>query len=97
MLDRSRLPVEALPTWARLNGIKFNDIGFEKLENGSGIVAKADKGYDAQGEGAENTGPVILMSVPPDMILSLDLVHDYAKSDPYLREVLEAMGDFGRV
>lgn len=37
------------------------------------------------------------MTVPPDMVLSLDLVHEFAKSDPYLRGVLEASGDFGWV
>lgn len=95
MLNRPRLPIDALPAWARLNGIKFNDIEFEKLEFGSGIVAKADKEYSSVQE-AEGK-PEILMTVPPDLILSLDLVHEFAKSDPYLRGVLEASGDFGWV
>ncbi|GAM42862.1 hypothetical protein TCE0_044f17217 [Talaromyces pinophilus] len=93
MLNRPLLPIEALPTWARLNGIKFNDIEFAKLEFGSGIVAKTDKEYSSAQETEEK--PEILMSVPPDMVLSLDLVHELAKSDPYLRGVLEASGDFG--
>ncbi|KAI7973630.1 hypothetical protein EIK77_004236 [Talaromyces pinophilus] len=95
MLNRPLLPIEALPTWARLNGIKFNDIEFAKLEFGSGIVAKTDKEYSSAQETEEK--PEILMSVPPDMVLSLDLVHELAKSDPYLRGVLEASGDFGWV
>lgn len=95
MLNRLFLPIEALPAWARLNGIKFNDIEFQKLKFGSGIVAKADKEYSSAQE-AEGE-PEILMTVPPDMVLSLDLVHEFAKSDPYLKAVLEASGDFGWV
>ncbi|EEA25623.1 hypothetical protein TMatcc_006145 [Talaromyces marneffei ATCC 18224] len=93
MLNRQLLPIDALPAWAQLNGIKFHDIEFKKLEYGSGIVAKTDKEYSSAQEAAEK--PEILMTVPPDMVLSLDLVHEFAKSDPYLRAVLEASGDFG--
>lgn len=95
MLNRPLLSIEALPAWARLNGIKFNDIEFQKLEFGSGIVATADKEYSSLQEAEEK--PEILVTVPPDMVLSLDLVHDFAKSDPYLKGVLEASGDFGSV
>lgn len=95
MLNRPVLPIDALPAWARLNGIKFNGIEFENLEYGSGIVAKTDKEYSSAQEAEEK--PEILMTVPPDMVLSLDLVHEFAKSDPYLRAVLEASGDFGWV
>ncbi|OKL64489.1 hypothetical protein UA08_00871 [Talaromyces atroroseus] len=105
MLERSQLPIEALPAWAHLNGIKFHDsIGFEKLANGSGIVTKVDRKEDDHDDNSEirkndqeQTNNVeVLISVPSDMVLSLDLVHDFAKSDSYLREVLEALGDFGR-
>jgi hypothetical protein len=107
MLNRYQLPIDALPAWAHLNGIKFHDsIGFEKLENGSGIVAKVVKSDDNNSEirkdeqQREDRGEdevEILITVPPDMVLSLDLVHEYAKSDAYLREALEAIGEFGRV
>lgn len=109
MLNRSQLPIEALPAWAHLNGIKFHDrIGFEKLDNGSGIVAKKwdgggkndqqqEKENGDRMEEEEDGKAQVLITVPPDMVLSLELVHEYAKSDPYLREVLEAIGDFGWV
>ncbi|KAH8698545.1 SET domain protein [Talaromyces proteolyticus] len=91
MPSRSHLPLEVLPAWASLNGIKLHGIKFAKLDNGSGIVATEDQQSSLDDEEAR-----ILMTVPPDMVLSLAVVHDYAKSDRYLREVLEATGDFGR-
>jgi len=91
MLTRSLLQVEEdLPAWASLNGIQLHGVKFAKLENGTGIAAT---------EELENTAPTarVLMTVPPDMVLSSETVHGHAKSDPYLREVLETLGDFGRV
>lgn len=41
--------------------------------------------------------PQVLLQVPSDLVLSLDTVHDYSKSDRQLREVLEAVDDFGWV
>jgi hypothetical protein len=45
----------------------------------------------------DETEAPILLGIPSDLILSLETVHNYAKSDRYLREVLEAVGHFGRV
>ncbi|CRG89588.1 Trichodiene oxygenase [Talaromyces islandicus] len=80
---------EALPAWASLSGIQLHGVKFAKLENGTGIAATEDQENSVQ-------EARILMKVPPDMVLSLETVHGYAKSDRYLREVLEALGDFGR-
>lgn len=91
MLTRSFLSVEeSLPAWAGLCGIQLHGVKFAKLENGTGIAATEDQeNFESQAR--------ILMTVPPDMVLSLETVHGHAKSDRYLREVLEALGDFGRV
>lgn len=98
-MKREYLPLEALPAWSRLNGIIADGVGVQKLsssddstEKGNGIVATQDrtsKESDAQ--------PEILLQIPSDLLLSLDIVHDYAKCDGHLREVLEAVGDLGRV
>lgn len=91
MLTRSFLLVEeALPAWASLSGIQLHGVKFAKLENGTGVAATEDQ------ENSESQAR-ILLTVPPDMVLSLETVHGYAKSDRYLSEVLEALGDFGRV
>jgi hypothetical protein len=87
-----REPIEALPTWATFHGVKFNHVrigplpGFE--ERGSTVIAARE----LQGGNAEP-----LLVVPKDLIISLANVELFSRSDRHLREVLEAIGDFGRV
>lgn len=98
-MKRDYLPLETLPAWQRLNGIVLSGIAFQKLgsdehgaDKGSGIVATESK------SSSENdTKPEILLQIPFDLILSLETVQNHAKSDRYLRDVLEAIGEFGRV
>jgi len=94
-MKRDSLPIESLPAWLRLNGIKANGVAFQKLgsEKGTGIVAVQDQMSSED----ETAAPPNLLEIPADLVLSPEMVHNYAKSDRYLREVLEAVGDFGRV
>ncbi|KAL2004113.1 hypothetical protein VTN02DRAFT_6577 [Thermoascus thermophilus] len=99
-MKRQFLPIEALPAWAKLNGITFNGVAFQRFrsedgtDKGSGVVATESKfGGDPENE---DTKPEYLITVPRDMVLSLGLVENYAKSDRYLKEVLDAVGDYGR-
>ena len=95
-MRRRCLPIEQLQAWATLNGVKFNSTCVERLpspngENrGAGVFVTSDFETNHDHE-------AILLSVPHDLVLSQDLVGDYAKSDRYLRDVLEAVGEFGRV
>jgi hypothetical protein len=83
-------PVEGLPTWATFRGVQFNGIkvgalpGFE--HRGSTVIAQSDLA----------SGQAPLMSVPKDLILSRENVDLIAKSDHHLRELLQALGEFGR-
>jgi len=85
------IPEPVFQTWCRVNGIAFNGVkvGASHIEGGGeGVLADRDLvGGDE--------GP--LMMVPRDMILSRERVELQAKSDKWLREVLGACGDFGRV
>ena len=67
----------------------LNGVAISSLDNGkgSGIVATKDLGKES----------VTLITVPRDMILSLETIWDYAKSDHHLHDILEAVGEFGRV
>jgi hypothetical protein len=84
--------IEGLPTWASFNSVDFNGIkigtlpGFE--DRGSTIIA--DRGLASGDEGP-------LLTVPRELILSRDNIDLVAKSDQHLREVLQALEDFGRV
>lgn len=93
-MRRRYLPIEQLHAWATLNGVTFVNTRVERLSNtiaeGAGFFANCDFEIN------EHYGTVLL-SVPPDLVLSKDLVAEYAKSDRHLRDVLEAVGEFGRV
>jgi hypothetical protein len=102
-MKRQCLSIESLPAWARLNGIEFPGVAFDRfphseggtLNKGTSVIVKEEK--SSAGLTGDQSFPLMLIRVPPDLILSLQSVKSYAKSDRYLREVLEAVGDFGRV
>lgn len=88
-MRRAVLPPESLEAWARLNGAAFSNIAVRPLQGrGLGVVSTAD--ID-QAEGN------VLMLIPRDLVLSQELVWEFAKSDHHLRAVLESVGDFARV
>lgn len=97
-MKREYLPLETLPSWAHLNGITTNGVAFQKLaptdgaDKGTAIVATEERS-----NANEEAGGDVLLSVPADMVLSLQTVENHAKSDRYLREVLDAVGEFGKV
>jgi hypothetical protein len=86
-----REPVQSLPTWASFHGVKFNGIrvgpllGFE--ERGSTVIATREL-VSAEAQP--------LMIIPKELILSKQTIELMAKSDHHLREVLQALGHFGR-
>ena len=86
-----QLPINALLPWAVLNDVTFDRIipGFAAGRGGA-LLAKGDLDAD------KNISNVLL-TVPRDLILSLERVQEHAKVDKDFREVLESLGDFGRV
>ena len=88
-MRREVLPVQALPMWAKLNGVDFNGVEVTPLpgSRGSGLVTRAQR----------NDRSPILITVPTDLVLSLENVWISAKSDEHLKEVLEAVGEYARV
>ncbi|KKZ62771.1 hypothetical protein EMCG_02881 [[Emmonsia] crescens] len=100
-MRREYLPINALAAWARLNSVEFHDVEVTRLQTedgvdkGSAIVATAKK--SAQKFDPEvQAEPKILMTIPPDLVLSQELVETCAKADRHLKEVLDAMGDYAR-
>jgi len=88
-MHRDTFPIDNLAAWARLNNVELNGVKASSLprDRGSGLVAKTD----VASSGA------LLMTIPQELILSLENVWIYAKSDKDLLHVLEAVGDFSRV
>jgi hypothetical protein len=85
-------PIDVLPKWAAFNGVKFNGVKIGPLpgyeDRGSTVIADR-----------QLTGGTVesLLVVPKDLIISRANIDLFAKADRHLREVLAAIGDFGRV
>ena len=93
-MKREYVSIESLPAWARLNGVSVSGVAFKRLQSdgtdkGSAIIAEEKQDSSSK--------DMLLLQIPSDLILSLEAVNTYAKSDRYLREVLEAVGGFGKV
>lgn len=95
-MRREYLPLETLPSWAHLNGVTTHGVAFQKLPQTDDDGADKGTAIVATQETDEDAGDVLL-SVPADMILSFQMVENHAKSDRYLRVVLDAAGEFARV
>lgn len=86
---RETLPVDKLGAWAQLNNVEINGVSIITLQGnrGSGLVATAEISINNP----------LLMTIPNVLVLSLENVWLYAKSDKHLRQTLEATGDYSRV
>ena len=86
---RETLPIDQLGAWAQLNNVGINGLKTTTLlgNRGSGLVATAER----------STNNPLLMTIPNDLVLSLENVWLYAKSDKYLHDTLEATRDYSRV
>ena len=84
--------INVLPTWASFHGVKFNKVKIGPLpgheDRGSTVIAD-------QKLAGGNVEPLLV--VPKELIISRRNIDLYSKSDHHLREILEALGDFGRV
>ncbi|PGG95060.1 hypothetical protein AJ79_10292 [Helicocarpus griseus UAMH5409] len=100
-MKREYLPIDALAAWARLNNVKFHDTEVKRLQTkdgidkGSAVVVTAKRSAQEFNPEAQ-AEPELLMTIPPDLVLSLERVETCAKSDRHLKEVLDAVGDYAR-
>ena len=86
-----QLPSEVLLPWATLNNVCFNrTVPGVFAGRGGALVAKED--LDAEKDASN-----VLLTVPKDLILSLERIQEHAKVDQGFRKVLESLGEFGRV
>ncbi|KAK6413916.1 hypothetical protein LTR95_017804 [Oleoguttula sp. CCFEE 5521] len=73
-----------------MNGVQFHEVKPGHL-SGRGGALLASRAVHNSADGAE-----CLLTVPNDLILSVQTVREHAKSDRDFREVLERLGDFAR-
>ena len=88
-MRRETLPIDHLAVWAQLNGVEYNGVKVSTLpeSRGSGLVATRSKSEE----------DALLLTVPQDLVLSLENVWIYAKSDRHLHQILEAVGEYSKV
>lgn len=86
-MHRGPLLIDELTPWARINNIELIGVEFSTGQSGSGVITTVEK----------SESEALLMSVPQELVLSLDNVWIYAKSDRHLMQVLEALGAYSRV
>ncbi|KAK4556899.1 hypothetical protein LTR86_005880 [Recurvomyces mirabilis] len=86
------LPDEALLPWAMLNDVAFHRV-VPGVTIGKGGALLASKDFSSDND---RDNHMTLLTVPRDLILSLERVLEHSKIDRDFREVLEQLGDFGR-
>ena len=88
-MHRETLSITQLGAWAKLNNVEFNGVEITALQGniGSGLLTTT----------ARSTHNPLLMTVPEDLVLSLENVWLHAKSDKHLRQVLEVTEEYSRV
>ena len=88
-----KLPSEAFLPWAELNDVVFEHVlPGAAVGKGGALLAKDDVKHEDQADGL-----LSMMTVPRHLILSLDRILEHAKVDENYREVLESLGELGRV
>lgn len=102
-MKRQFLPIGALSAWAKLNDVGFHGVEVKQIQTddgvdkGSAVVATETREPKDTVSSPEEIEALTLMKIPSDLVLSLERVETYAKSDRYLREVLDSIGGFGMV
>jgi hypothetical protein len=77
--------------WLRHNGVKFEAVGPRVIDGrGTALVASED---------IESLSPLSreILTVPKELVLSSETVNNHALFDQDLRQVIESLGDWGRV
>ena len=88
-MHQETLQIANLAAWSWLNNVELNGVKISTLpeKRGSAVISMADR--------VQNDA--VLMTIPRELVLSMENVWTYAKSDRHLLQVLEAIGDFARV
>lgn len=85
------LPIEALPAWASICGVSFNNVRLDRIPGkGVGLAASRRLSLAAGHEGANDDEA--LLKVPRDLVLSIDAVAQYAQLDTNFAGLLAAAG-----
>ncbi|KAI0472620.1 SET domain-containing protein [Xylariaceae sp. FL0804] len=87
-MRRGEFPLSTLPTWCLLNNVAFARVKVADTEKrGLGLVAVGDL---PEGDDSAQSPP--LLTIPKGLVLSREVVHDYARENRSFRQLLDAAG-----
>jgi hypothetical protein len=78
-------------SWLRHSGVKFGAIE-PKIIDGRGTALVASEDLQAFSPASQE-----ILTIPKEMVLSIETVHSHALLDQDLKQVVESLGDWGRV
>lgn len=85
-MAKAKLPVEAFPPWALLQGITFGDVELRDVpDKGMGLIATTNLSSEAD-------KLISVLQIPADVVLSGEAVEEYTKVDQNFKALLEAAG-----
>lgn len=84
------LTEDAFLPWAKMNDVSF-DHTVPATITGRGRALQANRDLN---EADEDT---VLLTVPKDLVLSLERIKEHAKADQDFKKVLDSLNDFGQV
>ena len=88
-MQRSELPLTFLDSWAKINDISLYNVKIGNVKGrGFGIVA---------GETIDESPNSTLVVIPKELVLSAESVHDWAKTDTHLRDLLDVLENLAAV
>ncbi|KAK0719733.1 hypothetical protein B0H67DRAFT_484682 [Lasiosphaeris hirsuta] len=84
-MSRPELPIEELPIWAHLNGVKLTNVKIAKTQGrGYGVISENTLTSESTLE------PPAWIAVPHNLVLNAVAVNEYAKEDRNFKLLLEA-------
>ncbi|KAL9108221.1 MAG: hypothetical protein Q9227_006959 [Pyrenula ochraceoflavens] len=90
-MKRQIAPMSRLTEWANFYGAKFHNAQIQQTQDkGGALVALRAVPEDA------DVLYRVLLTVPQELVLSLAFVQEQAKYDKHLRDILDALREFGK-
>lgn len=87
-MHREKVPVTALPAWAKLNDVNFVNSKVEDLGESKGFGLVTERALNSK----DTADIPTLLTVPRDLILSAEGIEEHAKEDHHFRQLLDATG-----
>lgn len=88
-MHREPLPIVDLDSWACVHDVEMDGVAISHsgAQKGHGILMTKDASEENQ----------VLITVPKNLVLTVETIWDFAESDQQLKSILTAVKEFGTV